>query len=197
MRHVSGPIIRFAHPLHTCFDITMMMPLSLSALIMAAVSVTVAEDQPAPAGAAVVDNMLACRSLTDPAARLACFDKTAAVFAKARDNRQVRVIDQEIVKRTKRSLFGLSLPDLNFFGGKDDNDGELEIREITASVTSVRSQGHGIYAIGLDDGSSWVFTEEQAEAPHRGDAVTIKRAALGSFKGSLNKRSAVRIRRER
>ena len=63
------------------------------------------------------DAVLACRSETDPQARLQCFDRTSGALATAAQSGAVVVVDREEVRRTRRSLFGFSLPRLPFFRG--------------------------------------------------------------------------------
>lgn len=169
------------------------------ALIAVLVSVpAVAKDTPAIEGASrVVDELTACRKVMADAERLACFDRTAAAFETARSEKQLAVIDREDVKRTKKSLFGLSLPRINLFGGKDDEDDVEEIKEITSVVRAVRARPYGMFSITLSDGSAWSFTDPLFDVPVAGDGITIRRAALGSFKGSVKGRIAVRIKRDR
>lgn len=141
----------------------------------------------------IVDDMTACRTIAQDAARLACFDRTVAAFETARTANQLRVIDREDIKRTKRSLFGLSMPRLNLFGGGDN--AEPEITEIDGVVRTVREMAHGLTIVILEDGSQWQFTEQVTLQPRAGDPIHIKRGALGSYFGSVKKRVPLRIKR--
>ena len=58
--------------------------------------------------------MLACRALTDSAARLACYDKAAATISDAINAKELVMIDKAKAAEVKRSLFGYSAP--NFAG---------------------------------------------------------------------------------
>ena len=64
-----------------------------------------------------------CRSITDDAARLQCFDTAAANLQAATERRDVVVVDRAQVRESRRRLFGLALPRLPIFGGGDDEDG--------------------------------------------------------------------------
>jgi hypothetical protein len=57
-----------------------------------------------------------CRTITAPAERLACFDESVAALDTAEESQTVVVIDQQQVRETRRSLFGISLPDTGLFG---------------------------------------------------------------------------------
>ena len=154
------------------------------------------KDGGAPTKAAqIVDELSACRAIAADAARLACFDRTAAALVTARADKQLVVIDREDVKKTKRSLFGFSLPKINLFGGgKDDND-EPELKEINATVQGVRGIANGLWVVTLEDGSQWQFTETMTFPPKAGDPIIIKRGALGSYFGSVKGRLGVKIKR--
>lgn len=141
----------------------------------------------------LVGDVAACRTITADAERLACFDRTVAAFETARAGNQLKVVDREDIKKTRRSLFGLSLPRLNLFGGGEDD--EPEIKEIDATIRSVREMPYGLWIIGLDDGSNWQFTEQITQQPKVGDPITIKRGALGSYFGIVKKRAALKMKR--
>ena len=59
--------------------------------------------------------LVRCRALTDDAARLRCFDSAAATLQQQAENRDLVVVDRKQIQETKRSLFGLDIPDLNPF----------------------------------------------------------------------------------
>ena len=71
----------------------------------------------------VIERITACRTIAASAERLACFDREVAALEAAADAREIAVVDREQVRRTRRSLFGLRLPDLGIFGD-DDDEGE-------------------------------------------------------------------------
>lgn len=150
-----------------------------------------AEGPPAPLRA-----LTACRALTEPSARLACFDKASAELETAVAAKSVVVLDRTEVTQTRRSLFGLRLPKLKIFGGGDDEGGE-ELKELTAKVTEVRPLGYGKFRLVLEDGAPWETTEALgtfARPPAVGDTVNIRRGMAGYFL-KVGGQSAVRARR--
>lgn len=75
---------------------------------------------------------------------------------------------------------------------------ERELSEITANVVSAREVQPGYYAIALDDGTIWQFTESVPRRffpPRSGSEVTVERAALGSFRMLMDGKPPVRVRR--
>lgn len=155
----------------------------------------------APSGnAQVIQEIDACRTITDPAQRLACFDRTAAALATATRNREVVVLDEQEVKRTERSLFGFNIPRIPFFGGsdKDGKPGEARptIDRIESRISAVVPAGYAKWAFVLADGSRWQMIEMNTGLrPRVGDAIVIQRAALGSFRASVGGSKLLRIRR--
>src|SRR5829696_6614014 len=61
-----------------------------------------------------VQKLLACRSITDSAQRLACYDRESVGVSQAIASRDLVMIDRARATAAKRSLFGFSIPD---FGG--------------------------------------------------------------------------------
>lgn len=146
---------------------------------------------------AVIRPLLDCRKIADAPARLACFDRESASLDAADEKNEITVLDKDAVRKTRRSLFGFSLPRLPFFDGKDD-DGQEEagLQAIEATIASVRSLGYGKWQLELDDGARWSTTEAiVGRAPEAGKTIEIKRGAIGSYFGKIEGRRAVRMQR--
>ena len=106
---------------------------------------------------------------------------------------EIRVVDRQQVRSTRRSLFGLTLPDLNIFGGDADDP----MNEINGTIRSVNQLGDGKWAFTLDDGARWVQIDSRdlSSYPRVGHSVRIRRAAMGSFLANINRNTAIRVRR--
>ena len=153
-----------------------------------------AADKPVPS--TVFSRIEACRALTEDAARLACFDREVAAMDRAVKDKQVAVVDRAEIRKTRRSLFGISLPRIALF---DDDDDEPEIKEVTATIRSVGRNSDGGLLFTLEDGATWSQTDEwpihgQVKA---GQKVTLKRASLGSFFADFEKAMSIRAKRLR
>lgn len=151
----------------------------LIALPLVAAVPAFAVEAPRPAA---LEALRACQGIAADAARLACYDRAAAALSAQVEKKEVIVLDQQDVKKTKRSLFGFTLPRISIFGdgGKSDRD-EPEFTQIETTVQHVRSLGNGKVAFTVDEGAQWQTTEPSPDLPKPGDKVTIKRAALGSY----------------
>ena len=171
------------------------VPFALTALILAP-QPGAAKDKDGKTAASSIAPLLSCRSLTESAARLSCYDQQVDSLQQATTNTELVVMNNDDIKKTKRSLFGFTIPRLSIFGksgDEKDRDGESEI---TAKAVSLRSMGYGKWAFTLDDGARWETTEAvRGAAPKANDEVVIKQGALGSYMAQFDKGRAVRVKR--
>ena len=171
-----------------------------AALAMLASLPTTASAQPSPAAGpldappAAFVRAVQCRGIADPQERLACYDREVAVLAEAVRSSEIRVVDRQQVRRARRSLFGLALPDLNIFGG-DDEDGSSEIN---TRIRSAVQTGDRRWLFVLEDGARWLQLDNIRITPDplAGHTIRIRRAAMGSFLANVNGQRAVRVRRQ-
>lgn len=167
--------------------------IALGALWMSAPSVAAQAERSMPE---VIDRIAACRSVTDPEARLACFDDAAQRLTAATAAGDLVVMDREQVRKTRRSLFGFSLPKLPFFGDSDDSDGT--IKEIDSTITRTSAIGHRKWALHLADGTVWHMVEIVRRLdPQPGDKIKIRAAALGSYRAEIENSGIVGVQRVR
>jgi hypothetical protein len=144
-----------------------------------------------------LNRLTACRALADTAERLGCYDREVAAIDAAEARKDLVVVDRQQIQRTRRSLFGLSLPDLNIFGN-DDGD-EQAVTELQSTIRSASQSPHRKWTLTLQDGARWVQTDTRrlADDPRPGHAIRIRRAALGSYLANINGQVAIRVQRER
>lgn len=147
--------------------------------------------QPAPAQFARVT---ACQSIRDNAQRLACYDREVALAATANARGDLVVMDRQQLRQTRRSLFGLTLPNLGVFG-EDSLPGDADRLETT--IKSVHYQADGKYIFDLAEGGRWLALESRTFIvdPAPGQPVRIRRAALGSYLMNVNNQLALRVHR--
>lgn len=148
----------------------------------------------APSRPAGFQRMIDCRAVADSAARLACFDREVAAVATAEARQDLVVIDRAKVRTARKTLFGLSVPDLGIFGGDDNEEG---VNRIEGSLAVVGRNGDGRWTFRLADGARWVQADsrELPVDPAPGQAISIRKAAIGSFLANVNKQVAIRVRR--
>ena len=144
---------------------------------------------------AVVDAVVRCKAETDAAARLRCYDAAAGALSQATASGSIVVIDREDVRKTRRSLFGFTLPKLPFFSGDDSQNDQAD--EIEAKLRTARGIGYGKWVLELDTGAKWQTTEPitRPPDPKAGEMVKIKRGAMGGYFLSVEGRRGVRALR--
>jgi hypothetical protein len=176
----------------------MMMPrsvLALSLFFAAVAAPPAALAQPKSEGRAQIFQELAdCRKIADGAARLACYDKTAATLDQAEAKGDIVVVDREQARKVRRQAFGFSMPSISLF---EKGETQEELENVAGEVAAASVNGAGKWTIRLKDGAIWtqVDNNELHRTPKPGMPVKIRQAAMGSFLMSINNGGAFRVRR--
>ena len=140
-----------------------------------------------------VQQLIACRTITDSAQRLACYDRQSDALSSAIAKKEVVVIDKARATAAKKSLFGFSIPNFGgLFGGNDD-----DVKEIASTVTRVSQDPYGAYVVTLADGSTW-YQQDDAPlglGPEKGDKIVVRRGTFGAFYLSVNGQPGIRVKR--
>jgi hypothetical protein len=170
-------------------------PGALAAVAILAGIAQAKDKTPAPPPQAWQD-MVKCRQIAEPSARLACFDAQVAKVEQAAANGDLVLADRESVRRTKRGLFGFGIPGGGLLGDSDDKNAE-EISEIDSTVGSARQFGYGAWRITLADGSVWEQTDETKLVfdPRSGSKVHIYKGAMGTYRVNIDGQRALKMRR--
>lgn len=164
--------------------------------IAAGASAQQANDAVSPRPEAVT-RVFDCRTLQAAEERLACYDREVGALQAAEAAREVVVYDREQVRRTRRSLFGIPLPNLNIFGGGDDKEEGEGFTQIESTIRSITQDGRGRYLVTLEDGARWaqIDNRELSATPRHGQPIRIRRAAMGSYLANIGGNVAIRVRR--
>ena len=172
----------------------------LPALILLAGALVAPPITAAPAAKAVgraaeLQKLIDCRKIADNTQRLACFDAAAASFDQAEAKGDIVVVDREQARKVRRQAFGFSLPSITLF---ERGEKPEEIENVQGVVAAARLNGSGKWVIRLDDGAVWtqIDSADLGTDPKAGEAVTIHKAALGSFMLSLPHHRSFRAHRE-
>lgn len=148
-----------------------------------------AQDAASPTG--ISDRVVACRSIADPAQRLSCYDEAVGAFAQAQQSGDMVVVDREQVRRTNRSLFGLSLPDMGSFGSETDR-----VAEQTYAIRSAERSAYGGWVLQMQDGTVWRQTDDRRiPRPRDGASAHVERGRLGGYTMSINGAASIRVER--
>lgn len=166
---------------------------ALPVLIAAALCAGAAYAQ-APARAPTMQALADCRAITDPQARLACYDKAAAAMIAAEAQGDLVTMDREQRRAMRRQAFGFNMPSFSLF---DRGDRPEEVDRVTARVARAYLQGDGKWSLELEDGALWVQTESATlgRRPKDGSTVEIRKAAMGSYFINIDGQRAIRAKR--
>jgi hypothetical protein len=121
-----------------------------------------------------------------------------AKLDEAESKKELVIVDREEVKKARKGLFGLSLPDLGgIFGGKDEGEDDSRgLSQIESTVKLVSMNKSGKWLIIIEDGAKWLQTDTTSiRTPKVGAPITIKRAALGSFFANIGEGRTFRVMR--
>lgn len=146
-------------------------------------------------GPTVIAKVVECRSVASASDRLACFDREVAALDTAQAAGDLVTLDRQQVRKTRRSLFGLSLPDLGVLG--DDKPATGADTQIESKLRSASRNALGKWTFELEDGARWVQldTREFSIEPRAGHDIRIRRGAIGSYLANVNGQVAIRVRR--
>lgn len=142
----------------------------------------------------VFEELVNCRSIADPTARLACYDAKVTAMDEAEKKDELVLADKTAMKEARRGLFGFSIPKLKIFG----NDGKQDEKfELVAKIDSAYQASYGKWTIVLDDGARWVQIDTQVlrKNPVRGMEIKIRAASMGSYFANIDGARAIRMRR--
>jgi hypothetical protein len=164
------------------------------ALILAT-PVLAAEPPPLPSVPSYSD-VLACRSIADPKARLACFDKTVGTLAAAETSGDVVVINRAKVEEVKRQAFGL--PNLDALKAFEIHTKAKPIERISFVIANAHQTAGGRWMVTSADGQVWtqVDSADVYPEPAAGRSAVVYRGMIGSFFLKVGTDSAFRVRRE-
>lgn len=143
----------------------------------------------------VVRKLMNCRTMTDAATRLACYDQQTAALEAATRSREIVISDKNAVQAARRGLFGFAAPIGRLMGFGDDDKAE-EISQIETTVAGVRRGANG-WRLEFADGSTWEQndTRDFVLSPKPGNTVRISRGALGTYFVSVQGQRAIKMRR--
>lgn len=143
----------------------------------------------AAAESALPPHIAACASLRRDAERLACYDKAVATYQSGSET--------ATPPPSAENMFGangsLAPPPASAKEAPRE-----ELRQITAKVTAVRQGDGGLLILHLDNDQVWRQQDVDVTLViNDGDAVTVQRAAFGTFRISDKRGRSARFKRVR
>lgn len=138
--------------------------------------------------------LLDCRALVDPQVRLACYDRASNAVNSAIEADRLLIVDDNAIKQTRRTLFGLRLPKISLFG----NDDKDEIESISSPIARIDKLPFSRFRLTLEDGSVWETMETQKSLyPKPGATVLVERAAITGYRAEVGSKKGIRVVRVR
>jgi len=150
------------------------------------------------AGSDLVKAVQNCQSVTDNAARLACYDQAASALVNATNRGDVAIVDRNQVRQVRRSLFGFSLPRIALFSGSSKlRSADEEPKRLESTLASFYPIANGFFRFTLTEPqSTWESTEGSSVYDAKlGSKVTIERGSLGSYYAEIGGQQWVHVRR--
>jgi hypothetical protein len=172
----------------------------LSALAVLAGSIAAQAAPQPPASlkdrrAGALEALSACRAVSDPAARLACFDSAASRLDEAEKTGEIVVVDRKQAGEVRRQAFGFALPSLALF---DKAPGTEKLDRVESVLKAARQGPDGKWILQLENGAVWRQTDPEgpARTPRLGMTVSVRSAAMGSYLVSVDGQAGFRAKRE-
>lgn len=178
------------------FQCSTWLLLAVAATTLPAASIAAAKD--AKDDSAYLASLRACQAETSDASRLACFDKAVATMIAASEQGELRVVDREAVRQTRRKLFGFSIPDFGIFGGsKSETKDEEEVQILQTTIAKVRPSDNAGWVLVTAEGAVWQIDNAPARlmSPKVGQSVEIRAGALSAYFLRINGQPGVKGRR--
>lgn len=162
---------------------------------VAAVATLSGQAAPPQERAETLSRLTACRAIADGPARLSCYDAAVSALDSAERQGDVVVMDRAQIGEARRQLFGFEMPTLpRLFG----NEGEATLDSIETTLQSATQVADNRWVFRLADGGVWrqIDSDPLRSRPRPGEAVRVRKAALGSFLMTVGDGRAVRVRRQ-
>ena len=132
------------------------------------------------------DTLADCRAIADDAARLACYD---ALAGSAAPLAAAPAPAAAATTPSAEEMFGRDTESLRRATG-------VELDEITGTVAAVQTAYGGKIVLQLDNGQVWAQVDTTPIDLRTGEAIRIRRAALGSYLLSeVGHNRSIRVRR--
>jgi|LauGreDrversion4_2_1035121.scaffolds.fasta_scaffold01007_16 hypothetical protein len=169
----------------------------LCALGVCSIPGTATANPAQPLSSAGLSPLLSCRALSDGQARLICFDRETEKLEAQTTRRDLVILDRDQIAKAQKDQFGRSSAPNPMPATSNESDTKAP-DFIEDRLQSARLSADGKWVFTLTNGAVWGQTELKGiRSPKVGDAIRIRKGALGSFLASIKDRPAIRVKRIR
>ena len=160
----------------------MLIAIAIGASLAAPAAAAKDKTPPPPPGFV---RLVACQNIRDSVQRLACYDREVSTLSKANATGDLVVMDRQQIRKTRRSLFGLALPDLGVFG---DSSSIGDASQLETTIKAAKQRGDGKWLFDLAEGGSWEQLDSNGfiVEPAAGQKVRVRRAMMNSYLMNVN-----------
>ncbi len=151
---------------------------------------------PFASSANLLDELRACRAIAGDSERARCYDGSVGTLIGAVEAGDIKLVDREQVRKTRRQLFGLTLPEVDML--KADEKDEVELSDLfETTIASGRQTGQTSWRFTTAESAVWEINNPPRKlAPiMQGDKVVFKKASLGYYFIRINGQTGVKGRR--
>jgi hypothetical protein len=143
--------------------------------------------------AEILQRLVDCRSISNSAERLTCFETQTAKIDEAEAKRDLVIIDRDIATKSRKENFGL--PTKPLIVGKTPALGE-GVTDVTSKIRSAKLLDNNRWLFVLEDGARWYQAESKSiRQPKPGHEIRIRKASFGGYLANVNGQKATRVRR--
>jgi hypothetical protein len=139
-----------------------------------------------------------CRTVADPQARLACYDRAVDALAASTASGDTVIVERTDVRKARKGLFGFALPRIGFLSGREDNAEDLaDAARLETTIIAGRAIGYGKWRFTVEGGAIWetVETNPGFDDPRPGAKVLIEKGTLGAYYAKVGKGRRVQAKR--
>lgn len=154
--------------------------------------------QPAiESSASILEGLRGCRALAGRNERVICYDAKVGALLGAVEAGDVRLVDREQVRKSRRQLFGLTLPDVDILKADAKEKLEEESSLFETTIATGRQIAPTSWRFTTIEGAVWEINNPVRRiAPlEPGDKVVFKSASLGYYFIRINGQIGVKGRR--
>jgi hypothetical protein len=191
----AGTQIRDRGAHRQALALALLPALAILAVSMATQAAPKPPANPSDRRAGALEALSACRAITEPAARLACYDAAAGRLDEAEKTGEIVVVDRKQAGEVRRQAFGFALPSLALF---DKAQGTEKLDRVESVLKAARKGADGKWILQLENGAVWRQTDPEgpARTPRLGMTVSVRSAAMGSYLVSVDGQAGFRAKRD-
>jgi FtsZ-interacting cell division protein YlmF len=141
------------------------------------------------------DKLSDCSKNNDDLQRLTCFDEVVTKEKNSQTKQHIEQHQAPLQVATTKQVDHTNQRQSEF-GQEDKQRAKNSIKQIQATIISIKKAPHGELIITLDNGQVWRQTDSIRIKLRKGDSVNIERRAMGSFFiGTANANKTMRAKR--